>query len=54
METNFRKAMIQSGGDLMIFMQRPIALGLLVTTMLLVLLLVSPTFRANRKEIGVT
>jgi TctA family transporter len=54
METNFRKAMIQSGGDLGIFLERPIALGLLAVAAVLLLLLISPTFRANRKEIGAT
>jgi putative tricarboxylic transport membrane protein len=46
--------MIQSGGDLGIFLERPIALGLLAVAAVLLLLLISPTFRANRKEIGAT
>jgi TctA family transporter len=49
METNFRKAMIQSGGDPMIFVERPISLALLLVSAGLVLLLVSPTFRSNRE-----
>ena len=49
METHFRKAMIQSGGDPMIFVERPISLALLVLSAGLVLLLVSPTFRGSRE-----
>ena len=49
METNFRKAMIQSGGDPMIFVERPISFALLLVSAGLVLLLVSPTFRSNRE-----
>src|SRR5262245_7472705 len=49
METHFRKAMIQSGGDPMIFVERPISCALLVLSAGLVLLLVSPTFRSNRE-----
>src|SRR5262245_7838803 len=49
METHFRKAMIQSGGDPMIFVERPISCALLVLSAGLVLLLVSPTFRGSRE-----
>ncbi|MSP89165.1 MAG: tripartite tricarboxylate transporter permease [Alphaproteobacteria bacterium] len=50
METNFRKAMIQSGGDFMIFVERPVALGLLIVALGLLLMLLSPTFFRKRKE----
>lgn len=49
METNFRKAMIQSGGDFMIFVERPISLAFLVVALGLVLMLLSPTFSGKRK-----
>ena len=49
METNFRKAMIQSGGDPWIFIERPISLALLAISATLVLLLISPGFRRSRE-----
>jgi TctA family transporter len=49
MESNFRKAMLQSGGDWMIFVQRPVALGFILVAVGLVVLLVSPSFRSNRE-----
>jgi putative tricarboxylic transport membrane protein len=51
METNFRKAMLQSGGDFTIFVERPIALGLLMVALGLVLMLLSPTFFGKRRLI---
>jgi putative tricarboxylic transport membrane protein len=50
LETNFRRAMLQSGGDAMIFLERPISLALLLVAGGLVLLMLVPTFRARRQE----
>lgn len=50
LETNFRRAMLQSGGDPMIFLERPVSLALLLTTAGLVLLMLLPAFRAKRQE----
>ncbi|MCC8431837.1 tripartite tricarboxylate transporter permease [Reyranella aquatilis] len=50
MEEYFRRAMLLSRGDPMVFLQRPISLGLLVTTALLLLLMALPSFKKARKE----
>ena len=50
MEDNLRRAMRISSGDPMIFIERPICLGLLIATALLLLMLVLPSFRSTRKE----
>ena len=50
LEDNLRSAMLISGGDLMIFVQRPISLGLFLATLALVLLIVLPSFRRTREE----
>jgi len=54
METNFRKALIQSGGDYMIFVERPIALGLLIVAAVLLLMLLWPRFIGTRKYMSAT
>jgi putative tricarboxylic transport membrane protein len=54
METNLRKALIQSGGDYMIFVERPIALGLLIVAAGLVLMLMWPRFFGTRKYMSAT
>ena len=48
-ELRDRLAMIQSGGDPMIFVERPISFALLLLSAGLVLLLVSPAFRGRRE-----
>ena len=50
MEENLRRAMRISGGDPMIFVNRPISLGLLIASALLVLLVAMPTIRSKREE----
>jgi putative tricarboxylic transport membrane protein len=50
MEEYFRRAMLLSRGDPMVFLQRPISLGLLITTALLLLLMALPSFKKARKE----
>ena len=51
MEENLRRAMKIAGGDPMIFVQRPISLGLLIATALLLLLLAVPMIRGKREEL---
>ena len=51
MEENLRRAMKISGGDPMIFLNRPISLGLLIAAALLLLILVLPFIRGKREEV---
>jgi len=51
MEENLRRAMKISGGDPMIFVQRPISLGLLIAAGLLLLVLALPFIRGKREEV---
>ena len=50
MEENLRRAMRISSGDPMIFLNRPISLGLLIAALLLVLLVALPAIRSKREE----
>jgi TctA family transporter len=50
MEENLRRALRISGGDPMIFLDRPISLGLLIASLLLVLLVAIPAIRSKREE----
>src|SRR3979411_1598182 len=50
MEENLRRAMRISSGDPMIFLQRPISLGLLIAALLLCLLVALPAIRSKREE----
>jgi TctA family transporter len=51
MEENLRRAMRISGGDPMIFLQRPISLGLLIASLLLLLIVALPAIRSKREEV---
>jgi putative tricarboxylic transport membrane protein len=51
MEENLRRAMRISGGDPMIFLQRPISLGLLIASLLLLLIVALPTIRSKREVV---
>ena len=51
MEENLRRAMRISGGDPMIFLNRPISLGLLIAAALLLVILVLPSIRGKREEV---
>ena len=51
MEENLRRAMRISGGDPMIFLNRPISLGLLIAAALLLLLVALPFIRGKREEV---
>jgi TctA family transporter len=50
MEENLRRALRISGGDPMIFVNRPISLGLLIAAAALVLLVAIPAIRSKREE----
>jgi TctA family transporter len=51
MEDNLRRAMRISGGDPMIFLDRPISLVLLACTLLLFLMVALPAIRTRREEV---
>ncbi len=51
MEENLRRAMKIAGGDPMIFVERPISLGLLIATVLLLLVVALPAIRGKREEV---
>jgi putative tricarboxylic transport membrane protein len=50
MEEYFRRAMLLSRGDPAVFIERPISLGLLITTSLLLLLMALPSIKKARQE----
>jgi putative tricarboxylic transport membrane protein len=50
MEEYFRRAMLLSRGDPMVFVERPISLGLLVTTAALLVLMALPGIKKARQE----
>jgi len=51
LEENFRRAMLTSRGDLMIFVERPISLGLLIISVLLIISIALPSVRAGREDV---
>jgi TctA family transporter len=50
MEENLRRSLVLSRGDPIIFLERPISATLLALTVLVVLLIVLPSFRKTREE----
>jgi putative tricarboxylic transport membrane protein len=50
MEDNLRRAMRISSGDPMIFLNRPISLGLLIAAGMLLVLVALPAIRGKREE----
>jgi TctA family transporter len=50
MEENLRRAMRISSGDPMIFINRPISLGLLIAALLLLIVVAVPSVRSKREE----
>jgi TctA family transporter len=50
MEENLRRSMVLSFGDPTVFLRRPISLTILLLSLVLVLLIVLPTFRKTRQE----
>jgi putative tricarboxylic transport membrane protein len=51
MEENFRRAMMLSRGDPMVFLERPISAALLVLSAVLFAVLVSPAIRSRREKV---
>jgi len=51
MEENLRRAMLQSRGDPTVFLTRPISLGFVIVTVLIVIVMVTPMVRKRREEI---
>jgi TctA family transporter len=51
LEENFRRSLVLSGGDFSIFVTRPISLGFLVVSALLLALVLLPSVRARRAEL---
>ncbi|WP_439492746.1 tripartite tricarboxylate transporter permease [Bosea sp. (in: a-proteobacteria)] len=49
LEENFRRAMLLSDGDFLVFLSRPISAGLLAVVAALLLAMLSPTILRNRK-----
>jgi TctA family transporter len=50
MEEYFRRAMLLSRGDPLVFLERPISLGLLITTALLLIIMALPSIKKARKQ----
>jgi TctA family transporter len=50
MEENLRRAMRIASGDPMIFLERPISLGLLIAAAFLLLIVALPAIRSKREE----
>jgi TctA family transporter len=50
MEEYFRRAMLLSRGDPMVFIQRPISLGLLITTAVLLIIMALPSIKKARDQ----
>ena len=50
MEENLRRAMKIASGDPMIFLNRPLSLGLLIATAVLLVIVALPTIRSKREE----
>ena len=50
MEENLRRAMKIASGDPMIFLNRPLSLGLLIATAILLVIVALPTIRSKREE----
>ena len=52
MEENLRRAMLQSGGDPSVFVQRPISAAFIIATAVILLVMVLPAVRKRRPEIA--
>jgi TctA family transporter len=51
MEENFRRAMMLSRGDPLVFVTRPISAGLLLLAVALLVILILPAVRAKREDV---
>jgi putative tricarboxylic transport membrane protein len=52
MEENLRRAMLQSRGDPTVFLLRPISLGFIIATVLILVVMVVPAVRKRREAIA--
>jgi TctA family transporter len=50
LEENFRRAMLLSGGDPLVFVQRPISAVLLAVAVIMLATLIFPAIRRKREE----
>jgi TctA family transporter len=50
LEENFRRAMLLSGGDPAVFLQRPISAALLAVAAVLLVVLIFPAIRQKREK----
>jgi len=52
MEENLRRAMLTSRGDVTVFFTRPISLGFMLVTLLILIVIAAPAVRKRRHEIA--
>jgi TctA family transporter len=52
MEENLRRAMLMSGGDLSVFVRRPLSAVFIIATALIILIMVTPAVRQRRDQIA--
>ncbi len=52
MEEHLRRAMVMSKGDPSVFVTRPISLGFIIATVLILIVMVAPAMRRRRHEIA--
>jgi putative tricarboxylic transport membrane protein len=51
LEENFRRAMLLSDGNPLVFVQRPISATLLAVAVILIVILIFPAIRRKREEV---
>jgi TctA family transporter len=52
LEENLRRAMLMSRGDPSVFLSRPISLGFIIATVLILAVMVAPAVRKRREQIA--
>ena len=52
MEENLRRAMLMSRGDPSVFVTRPISLGFIIATVLILVVMIVPAIRQRREQIA--
>ena len=52
MEENLRRAMLMSKGDPSVFVTRPISLGFIIATVLILIVMIVPAVRKRREAIA--
>jgi putative tricarboxylic transport membrane protein len=50
LEDNLRRAMLMSHGDVSVFVTRPISLGFLIATVLILIVMIAPAFRKKKEQ----